>query len=130
MMHTRNSLCRFCFGCQESIDHLFFQCSFCRRVWRHLMAASCISDPCVHCDDVLVWSCTLKGKSLQNILCKLCLAAAIYHLWRLRNDLCYGNTPLTEEALVARIKGEVRARVLSSRKLKNISGSIAQQWRF
>jgi hypothetical protein len=67
----------------------------------------------------------LKGKSLQNILCKLCLAVAIYHLWRLVNDLCYGNTPLTEEALVARIKGNVRIRVLSSRKLKNLSGSLS-----
>jgi hypothetical protein len=126
---TGNSLCRFCFGCQESIDHLFFQCSFCRRVWRHLMADCFISNPCVHWDEVLVWSCNLKGKSQQTILCKLCLAATIYHLWRLRNDLCYGNTPLTEEALVARIKREVRTRVLSSRKLKNLSGSLAQQWR-
>jgi hypothetical protein len=92
------------------------------------MAACCISNPCVHWDDVLVWSCNLRGKSLQNILCKLCLVAAIYHLWRLRNDFCYGNTPLTKEALVARIKGEVRARVLSSRKMKNISDSIVQQW--
>jgi hypothetical protein len=71
----------------------------------------------------------LKGKSLQTILYKLCLAATIYRLWRLRNDLCYGNTPSTEEALVAQIKGEVRTRVLSSRKMKNISGSLAQQWR-
>jgi len=93
------------------------------------MAACCISNPFVHWDDVLVWSCKLKGKSLQNILCKLCLAAAIYHLWRLRNGLCYGNNPLTEEALVTRIKGEVRARVLSSRKLKDILDSIALQWR-
>lgn len=71
----------------------------------------------------------MRGKSLQNILCKLCLVAAIYHLWRLMNDLCYGNTPLTEEALVARTEGEIRTQVLSSRKLKNISGSLAQQWR-
>jgi hypothetical protein len=83
----------------------------------------------VHWDDVFVWSCNLKGKSLQNILCKLCLAAAIYHLWRLMNDLCYGNTPLTEEALVAWIKWDVRTRVLSSRKLKNLLGSLSHQWR-
>jgi hypothetical protein len=30
------------------------------------------------------------------------------------NDLCYGNTPLTEEALVDRIKGEIRTRVMSN----------------
>jgi len=28
------------------------------------------------------------GRSLMANLCKLCLAASIYHLWKLRNDLC------------------------------------------
>jgi hypothetical protein len=124
---TGNSLCRLCYGCQEFI-HLFFQCNFCRRVWLHLMAACFISNPCVQWDDVLDWSCNLKSKSLQNTLCKFCLVAAVYHIWRLRNDLCYGNTPLIEEALVDRIKGEVRTRVMSSRKMKNSSGCLSQQW--
>jgi superfamily II helicase len=78
------------------------------------MVACFISNPCVQWDDVLDWSCNLKSKSLQNTLCKLCLAAAVYHIWRLMNDLCYGNTPLTEEALVDRIKGEIRTRVMSN----------------
>jgi superfamily II helicase len=93
------------------------------------MAACLFSNPCVHWDDILEWSCKLKGKSLQKTLCKLCLAAAVYHIWRLRNDLCYGNTPLTEEALVDRIKGEVRTRVMSRKKLKNSSGRLSKQWR-
>lgn len=92
------------------------------------MAACLFSNPWVHWDDILEWSCKLKGKSLQNTLCKLCLAAAVYHIWRMKNDHCYGNTPLTEEALVDRIKGEVRARVMSSKKLKNSSGRLSKQW--
>jgi hypothetical protein len=51
---TGNPLCRFCYGCLESIDHLFFQCSFCRRIWHHLMDACCVSNPCVYWDDILV----------------------------------------------------------------------------
>jgi len=53
------------------------------------------------------WSCTLKGHGLQALLCKLCLAATVYHLWRLRNDLCHRNTPRTKEALVDEIQWEL-----------------------
>jgi hypothetical protein len=44
------------------------------------------------------------------------------------SELCYGNTPLTGEALVDRIKGEVRTRVMSNKKLKNSSGRLSKQW--
>jgi hypothetical protein len=128
---TGNTLCRFCYGCQESIEHLFFQCSFCRRIWRNLMEACLISNVSINWDDLVDWSCKLKGKNLQVILCKLCLAAAVYHVWRLRNDLCFGNTPLTEEDMVARIKWEVRTRAMYNSRFKNsaLSVKLAELWR-
>jgi len=96
-----NTLCRFCYGGQESIDHIFFHCSFCRRIWRNLMALCLVQQSFTEWDDVVSWSCSLKGRSLQVLVCKLCLVVAVYHLQRLRNDLCQGNTPRTEETLVA-----------------------------
>lgn len=101
MGHT---LCRFYFHVQESIDHLFFQCGFSRRIWRNLIADCLSPSPSVSWDDIVLWACSLKGKGLHTTLCKLGLAAVVYHIWRLRNELCFGNSPLTEEALVARIK--------------------------
>ncbi len=53
-----------------------------------------------------------KTKRIWGALCRLVLQAAVYHLWRLRNDLCHGNTPRTEETLVAQIQWEVRSRLL------------------
>jgi len=61
---------------------------------------------------------------LQVILRKLSLAAAVYYVWRLINDLCFGNSLLSEEVLVARIKWEVRTRVMSNRKFKSSSLSV------
>jgi hypothetical protein len=52
-----------------------------------------VQQPFTEWDDIVSWSCSLKGRSLQVLICKLCLAATIYHLWRLRNDLCNVNTP-------------------------------------
>jgi UTP:GlnB (protein PII) uridylyltransferase len=77
------------------------------------------------------WSCTLKGHGLQALLCKLCLAATVYHLWRLRNDLCHRNTPRTKEALVAQIQWEVRSRLMFRRKIERSAMSVrlVQIWK-
>jgi hypothetical protein len=95
------------------------------------MEACLISNVSINWDDLVDWSCKLKGKNLQVILCKLCLAAAVYHVWRLRNDLCFGNTPLTEEDMVARIKWEVRTRAMYNSRFKNsaLSVKLAELWR-
>jgi hypothetical protein len=76
-----NSLCCFCYACQESVDHLFFCCSFSRRIWYRLMSSCLVTNPRIDWDDVTSWSIRmLRGKSMQSTLCKLCLAAAVYNL--------------------------------------------------
>lgn len=52
-----------------------------------MMETCLISNPSTNWDDIVDWYCKLMGKGMQVILCKLCLAAAVYHVWRLRNDL-------------------------------------------
>jgi len=90
---------------QESRNHLFFHCSFSRRIWIALMNdCSCI-DPPSDWESVVDWCvAVLHGKSLKSSLGKLCFGACVYHLWKQRNALLLGNTPKTEEALVAQIK--------------------------
>jgi hypothetical protein len=46
-------------------------------------------------------------------VCKLSLAAIVYHLWRRRNDLLHGNPPRSEEALATEVKRDVRIKLLS-----------------
>lgn len=42
-----------------------------------------IFDPPVDWEDIGSWSeVHLKGKSLHATICRLCLGATIYHLWR------------------------------------------------
>jgi hypothetical protein len=79
------------------------------------MSLCLIQNPGVEWDDIVDWFCKMEGCSLQVLICKLCLAAVVYHLSCLRNDLCHGNTPRTEEALVARIQWEVRSRIMFRR---------------
>jgi hypothetical protein len=107
--------CLFCHASQESRDHLFFECSVSRRIWRDVMGSCLISDPKLVWDEVVEWfSSELKGKNLAVSLCKLCFAATVYHLWRHRNGLLHGNTPRSEEIIVANVKWDVRTKILAT----------------
>lgn len=82
-------------------------------------------------DDVAIW-CTmqLKGKSLQTRLCKLSLGAVVYYIWIQRNNLIHGNVVCSEEGLIARIKWEIRSRLMGKgqyrRSMVNIR--LLQNW--
>jgi hypothetical protein len=103
--YSGNTLCRFCFGRQESIEHLFFQFEFSRRIWSNLMESCLVSDPFVERNDVAKWSMeVLQGKSLQTNICKLCFPATVYHVWKHINDLCHGTTPRSEESIELQIR--------------------------
>jgi hypothetical protein len=95
------------------------------------MALCLVQQPSTEWDDVVSWSCSLKGRNLQVLVCKLCLATAVYHLWRLKNYLYHGNTPRTEETLVAQIQWEVRNRHLFRRKGERsaMATRLMQIWR-
>jgi hypothetical protein len=54
-----------------------------------------------------------KKKNLKTSLCKLNSGATAYHLWKQRNDLLHGNTPKTEEAIVYKVRWEIRARIMA-----------------
>jgi hypothetical protein len=128
---TGSTLCLSCFACQESRDHLFFSCSFSRRVWKSIMADCLVYDPPVDWDSVSSWCVArLKDKSLHATICRLCFGATIYHLWRHRNDLLHGNSPRSEEALIKQVKWEVRSRLLARGSAKKIVNSflLVQKW--
>jgi hypothetical protein len=63
-------------------------------------------------------------------LCRLCLAASIYHLWKLRNDLCHGNTLRTEEVVVKNIRWEVQTRAMAKGRFRRPAQNekLAKLW--
>ncbi|XP_062153008.1 uncharacterized protein LOC133861274 [Alnus glutinosa] len=72
-----------------------------------------LNNPVETWEEVVNWSISnLKKDCLKTRLCMLCLGAAVYHIWKHRNDILHGNIPSAEEAILAKIKWEVRARIL------------------
>jgi superfamily II helicase len=90
-----------------------------------------IFNSAVEWEEVVSWSVSgLTGSSLLVNLCRLCLATSVYHMWKLRNDLCHGNTPRTEEAVVKQIKWEVRAMIMAKGRFKKtgLNAKLVQLW--
>jgi hypothetical protein len=80
---------------------LFFECSFCKRVWFGNLEKCFIENPPYEWDAIVEsgikdW----KGGGLKAVLCKLVLSASVYNNWRERNNIKHGNQLLTEEKLV------------------------------
>jgi hypothetical protein len=95
------------------------------------MAACLFEDPPLFWEDVVVWSINmLQGTNLKACLGRLCLGAVIYHIWRHRNDIQHGNTPKSEEAIVANIMWEIRSTMLAKGKFKNLSKHLALVYRW
>jgi hypothetical protein len=64
-----------------------------------------VKDLPVDWEIVVRWCTTvMHEKSLKAILCRLCLSAIVYHLWKQMNDLLHGNILTSEEVIVAQIK--------------------------
>jgi hypothetical protein len=107
-------LCLFCRGSMENREHLFFLCGFSKRIWKEVMALCFVRQQRNSWEDVENWSTKeLRSDCLKSKLCRLRLGAAVYHLWKHRNDILHGNSVSSEEQIVAKIKWDVRARIMS-----------------
>jgi hypothetical protein len=57
--YSGRSLCLFCYGKQESREHLFFSCSFSQRIWLQLMADCSFTDVPVDWEFVESWGSSM-----------------------------------------------------------------------
>lgn len=114
--------CVFCNEEDETLDHLFFNYDYSYMVW------SIILDACGRhytdqnwMDYVERITHEWKEKSLKNNLCKASLASTIYHLWIERNNSIFSCTSSTKEVLVAKVKKDIRDKVLEASKVAHLS---------
>ncbi|GKF05861.1 hypothetical protein Tco_0036529, partial [Tanacetum coccineum] len=106
--------CVFCKNVPDSHDHLFFECSFSRRIWDSL---KCM----VRMDHAPYGWSQIKefmlkrpiNKSIWSILQRLLIGASIYFLWQERNIRMFQDKARSVDTLVDLIKDTVRLRVMS-----------------
>jgi hypothetical protein len=62
----------------------------------------------------------MRHDCLRSRLCILSLGATVYNLWKHRNDILHGNVLSLGEMIIAKIKGEVRARIMAKGPYKSL----------
>ena len=107
------SNCVLCGGI-ESVDHLFFECTFAKLVWQKVQKMYLLyrGDFCWQME-VQWWSVFLKGKSFATQPRRLDLSATVWHLWQERNSRIFKQTSKTNVRLVAPIVNFVQSTCVS-----------------
>lgn len=118
--------CSFCSRCIEDRGHIFFQCSFSGRIWKKNYLSLCLVDKeYIEWEDFLKWGLDdLKSCTMKAVLCRLSWSAAIYHLWKQRNNITHGNHLWAEEKRVLQIKWEIRTIIIAKGKFWKTSENL------
>ncbi|KAI8555340.1 hypothetical protein RHMOL_Rhmol05G0167400 [Rhododendron molle] len=99
-----------CLGSVESHTHLFFSCHFSSRVWLGIRAKlGSFTHDWSLASEVSWGSHSCKNKFVWASLFKLCLAAAIYYIWRERNGRIFQHIGHNPEIVMRQILEEVKA---------------------
>ena len=118
-------------NCLKSKDHIFFECSFTRRILDDTMKLCLVSNAQLVLEDLIDWGAReLKGKGLRVIACKLAWWATVYHIWLQRNAIVHEERIWTEEQLKRSIIMDVNARLRFKTKLKKsvLNSTICYNW--
>ncbi|KAK2638081.1 hypothetical protein Ddye_025876 [Dipteronia dyeriana] len=83
--HGAVTTCVLCNSHLESHAHLFFECLFSRAIWTQLLNYCGTHWIGLCWNDFIAWASThWRGNTPVIVAKKLCLGAAVYHIWRKR----------------------------------------------
>ena len=114
-----DELCCLCQQENKSKDHLFFGYAYAKTIWKRIMQLCELRREVGSWEEELKWAILkLKMKALVSIILRLAWKAAIYHLWRERNQRKYEQIKENPEQVMNHVKVAVRLRTMG---LKNIA---------
>ncbi|GJR69495.1 RNA-directed DNA polymerase, eukaryota, reverse transcriptase zinc-binding domain protein [Tanacetum coccineum] len=122
--------CSLCNGCADSHDHLFFDCIFSKKVWGKLMAKGKIGLYSHSLNNIVMHLAANPHKSkIWQIVNKLILSSAVYHIWMERNKRNFQNLKRSNDALYDVIIRNI-ADILKCLKVKKSTEvlNVAKQW--
>ncbi|XP_060200597.1 uncharacterized protein LOC132628856 [Lycium barbarum] len=106
---TNQVACPLCGTEPETIDHLFFQCSFSAAVWEKLLMWQGYQRKAMEWTNEVLWMCAqVNGKAAQSQVCRMVAAGSVYILWQERNNRVFQQR--TPETLIRMIVQEVMVR--------------------
>ncbi|KAK9048398.1 hypothetical protein SSX86_032639 [Deinandra increscens subsp. villosa] len=106
--------CPLCYANFDSIDHLFFRCSYSASVWSTIRTKLGLGDINHVWTDIILKLCAVAGsKSFESIVARIGVAAASYYVWQERNNRLFRNQTRPPDVLAGIILGVTRLRLVS-----------------
>ncbi|KAJ0535815.1 putative reverse transcriptase zinc-binding domain-containing protein [Helianthus annuus] len=123
--------CPLCNKGRDSRDHLFFQCAFANKVWTNVKSMVNLDSVDNTWNSLMGWiDHSSKSKKVDDIVCKLVIAAASYYVWQERNSRLFSSSHLTEMQVAERIKNSVRLRLMGFKfRLESARRRIFSIWK-
>ncbi|XP_059668885.1 uncharacterized protein LOC132313970 [Cornus florida] len=104
--------CTLCLFSGESLNHIFFSCSFTAPIWSHLQN-TCGFYTRSQWNDFIFWaSHHWSSKSIANAINKLALSASLYHIWVERNSRIFQDISSNQNTVLLKITNSIRERLL------------------
>ncbi|XP_016501732.2 uncharacterized protein LOC107820043 [Nicotiana tabacum] len=93
--------CSLCNKENETVQHLFFDCETTRKIWLRLLEWQGIRRPKKSWQEEVTWMAQIsKGKSACATVCKMTLAAVVYHILQERNSVIFQKKTRTSNVIL------------------------------
>ena len=121
--------CVLCHSQMESHDHLFFACSYSSFVWQELMHRCGLFWNGHGWSDTWLWIAQhLKSNKMHHLTPKICLEAAVYALWKERNNRTFKHQFCPQEILLKSLISQINTLLRVKWKDHNNLEYILSKW--
>ncbi|XP_020881671.1 uncharacterized protein LOC110228436, partial [Arabidopsis lyrata subsp. lyrata] len=119
--------CCICSQFAESRDHLFLRCVFSEQIWKLILLRLNLS-PCTFYtwSSLLVWT-RLSSTTAPTVLRKLVAQAAIYHIWKQRNNLLHNQVSIPASTVFMTLEKEIR-NTITARRNRRVFRNLMILW--
>ncbi|XP_019231679.1 PREDICTED: uncharacterized protein LOC109212485 [Nicotiana attenuata] len=118
-----DQMCVLCTKENETVQHLFFECSFAAKLWGNLLQWQGINRIVYGWNEELAWAEDwVKRQNANTELYKMTLAACVYHVWQERNARIFEEKERKWEMLGKRIIQEIHCR--SNKRVEKALGRL------
>ncbi|GJT54657.1 RNA-directed DNA polymerase, eukaryota, reverse transcriptase zinc-binding domain protein [Tanacetum coccineum] len=124
------TVCALCKSDAESHDYLFFNCPFSQAIWMELKTLMQFQSNAIGWEGIINELAEKPNKSsIWSIVRRLCLAGAVYSIWRERNNRIFRDEECSWEGTLKMICDTVRLRLLGLNVKKSMAAQqVAVKW--
>lgn len=110
----------FCMVEKDSVDHLFFNCNFCREAMRFFVRKGVFIPEGLSWDQVVSFAAnSWKGKSVSAIVNKIVLGTLVYLIWKERNKRLFQSQIRSLRQFIDLVEEVVRFKIMTLKVRRN-----------